>query len=313
MVEVSVALAEALLLEVEGAALLKQHQKRRRAAASTAQTPPLTTAKTSTPGEQGGGDQDNAHATTTAAAEAAEAEMVNRCWNDQRAAENQSRVALLSKSLESSDIHDLQILRRSLQRQVDEAAREEERHPRHRGGGRSSPARPAPGQLASEREGGGEIPSGDDDKRWRADVLGQRLDAVERAVETKGGWRSAVFRDKNGSEVDVDVDVEPWPAADAVLMLQTVKDALNVQLMEVWCETGICLACLLVAIVFPLFSCNKRTNLLSSFRRRRDLAIIPHSAGKMPPSPAPMVFACLRPCFNLQFSLGYSRLCCAVL
>lgn len=84
----------------------------------------------------------------------------------------------------------------------------------------------------------------DEDERWRVDILAQRLEVVERAVDRKGGWRSAVFLDgKNGSDgsgsgggggqVNVDVDVEAWPAADAVLMLQTVKDALNVQLLEV--------------------------------------------------------------------------------
>lgn len=252
MVEVSVALAEALLLEAEGASLLKQHQKRRRAAATAAQTP-LVTASTISPGEEGEGAKDKANATIAAASAPAsaaetEAEMVNRCWNDEKAAENQYRVTLLSKSLEASDIHDLQILRRSLQHKVDEAVRALQSSSCSVSGERSFPAQPSTGQLSAEQEGSVESADGaaalDEDKRWRADVLRQRLDAVERVVEMKGGWRSAVFLDNNGCEVNVDVDVEPWPAAEAVLMLQTVKDALNVQLMEVWCETIYIYICL---------------------------------------------------------------------
>ncbi len=149
---------------------------------------------------------------------------------------------LLAKSLEDSDIHDLQVLRKSLQRQVDTAAVSPTTSHRRSLGARlqtsrstglqRSPTATAVATAAKDRD---DVPP-DEDERWRADVLRQRLDAIEKAVERKGGWRAAVLVGANGGtegEVNVDVDVEPWPAADAVLMLQTVKDALNVQLMEV--------------------------------------------------------------------------------
>lgn len=77
------------------------------------------------------------------------------------------------------------------------------------------------------------VPAGnrDCDAEWHADVLRQRLAAVSRAVVKKGGWHSAVFLD--GERVNIDVDIGPWPAADGILMLQTVKNALLIQLEEV--------------------------------------------------------------------------------
>ena len=219
MVEVSVVLAEALLLEREGTALRKrQRQQQLRAGGAGA---------------------------TEAALDSEGADVASRCWDDEREAENRRRVDVLSRSLEASDVQDLQVLRRSLQRQLEHAAR---------GGGAkvtrgvsSRGERTSPGRSpAPETEGPGV--DRDEDEAYRADVLAQRLEVVERAVERKGGWRAAVFLgdNKKGSsgggggggsyssgQVNVDVDVEAWPAADAVQMLQTVKDALNVQLLEV--------------------------------------------------------------------------------
>ena len=163
---------------------------------------------------------------------------------------------ILSKSLDGSDIHDLQVLRKSLQRQVDTAVAPSKSHRRSLGlrppaanrsaglqraptaGAAAAAAAAAPGATTAQDR---DDATPDEDDRWRADVLRQRLGAIERAVERKGGWRAAIFLGDSGGggggggegEVNVDVDVEPWPAADAVLMLQTVKDALNVQLMEV--------------------------------------------------------------------------------
>lgn len=152
MVEVSVVLAEALLLEKEGTTLLKRHQQllQHRAAGSSRQggdnanassgdpiSSALSTATRTTLDAVAGG--------TAESTAASDAEMVRRCWNDEKAAENQRRVDILSRSLEASDIHDLQILRRFLQRQVDDAARAGLRgkRPRSRGersgAGRSSP------------------------------------------------------------------------------------------------------------------------------------------------------------------------------
>lgn len=251
MVEISVALAEALLLEKEGTALRKRHQQQQRRAAGrqgqdkaasgspVSSMPPGTTAATAV--------APAASAAEAGAAGSADAEMVHQCWNDEKAAENKRRVDILSKSLEASDIHDLQVLRRSLQRQVDDAARGLRSKPGRRSRSERSPAgRPPEQQRGAPAAASLEVRNValDEDERWRADVLGQRLELVERAVEKKGGWRSAVFLDDNrnggggggGDQVNVDVDVEAWPAADAVLMLQTVKDALNVQLLEVSCR-----------------------------------------------------------------------------
>lgn len=252
MVEVSVALAEALLLEKEGAALRKRYQQQQRRAGVGRQG---RHGASGDPLSSGGiGAQ-----AAPAGAAGPDAEMVlRRCWSDEKAAENQRRVDTLSKSLEASDIHDLQVLRRSLQRQADGAARGGRLRGGRSRGERSSPAQLGPfassssssslsaaaavaaATAAAEDEGVRDAAL-DEDEQWRADVLAQRLEVVERAVERKGGWRSAVFLDdKHGGgggggsgQVNVDVDVEPWPAADAVLMLQTVKDALNVQLLEV--------------------------------------------------------------------------------
>lgn len=68
---------------------------------------------------------------------------------------------------------------------------------------------------------------------WHADILRERISAISRAVEKKGGWRSVVFLDDDKATVDVDVDVAPWPAEDGLLMLQAVKNALVMQLEEV--------------------------------------------------------------------------------
>ncbi|CAM9476964.1 unnamed protein product, partial [Ectocarpus sp. 12 AP-2014] len=231
MVEVSVALAEASLHKREGAALLQHHRRRKRQQGDRRRLR----------SEKNLGNASSPPGNTPATADTADEEMVNRCWNDEKAAETERRLAILSKSLEASDIHDLQVLRKSLQRELDDAgsAARESKPIRSRvktpsaGEGKrytysstdgEEPAAAAAAAAAAE--------TADEDARWKAEVLAQRLDAVERAVERKGGWRSAVFLDKNGGEVNVDVDVEPWPAADGVLMLQTVRDALHVQLME---------------------------------------------------------------------------------
>lgn len=72
--------------------------------------------------------------------------------------------------------------------------------------------------------------SRDPEAQWHADVLRQRIAGVSRAVEKKGGWRSAVLVN---DEVNIDVDVGPWSPSDGVLMLNMVKSALVVQLEEV--------------------------------------------------------------------------------
>lgn len=141
-------------------------------------------------------------------------------WDDEKDAENKRRIALLSESLNATDVHDLQVLRGSLERQVDEAAHKQREmilHPRE----------------------GGLWPSFhplDEDAQWHTDLLATRLAAVTSAVEKKGGWRSAVFL--GGGEVNVEAEVDHWPAAEAVLMLQTVKDALYVQLQGVRMNSG---------------------------------------------------------------------------
>lgn len=186
MVEVSVALAEALVLEREGAAL-----KRRGAAGASL---------------------------------ANEAQ-----WDDKTEGANQRRIQLLSESLFASEVHDLQVLRNSLERQAaDEAVPED----------RSGPAGipPRQGTVAmiprdEPQAGTADVELRDRDAEWHADVLLQRSAAVSRAVERKGGWRSAVLLEDGN--VNIDADVNPWPATDGVLMLQTVKSALVVQLEEV--------------------------------------------------------------------------------
>ncbi|CAM9223599.1 unnamed protein product, partial [Ectocarpus sp. 4 AP-2014] len=227
MVEVSVALAEAALHKREGAALLKHHQRRKRQQGDSRRLR----------SEKNLGNASSAPGNTPATANTADEEIVDRCWNDEKAAETERRLAILSKSLEASDIHDLQVLRKSLQRELDDA------------GSALRESKPSRSRVETTSAGevkeytysstAGEEPAAaavaetaEEDERWKAEVLAQRLDAVERAVERKGGWRSAVFLDKNGGEVNVDVDVEPWPTADGVLMLQTVRDALHLQLME---------------------------------------------------------------------------------
>lgn len=173
MVEVSVALAEALILDREGSAL------QRRARSSSCTTPPPSRA------------------------------LDEAAWDEARAAANRRRVDVLSESLLANEIYDLQVLRNSLVRQaVDEASR------------------------ANERAAA----AGDSEAAWHADLLRERTAAVSGAVERKGGWRSAVFLESG--EVDVRVDVGPWPAADGVRMLQTVKSALVVQLEEVGMTRG---------------------------------------------------------------------------
>lgn len=145
-----------------------------------------------------------------------EAEGKTACDEEVAQQENQRRIAALSESLEDSDIHHLQVLRRSLEAQIHEiheiheATRKEETNERHK------------------TSSGISI---DDASRWHADLLELRLAAVSRAVDMKGGWRAAVFRE--GGAVDVDVDVDPWPQEDRVPMLQTVRDALNFQVMQV--------------------------------------------------------------------------------
>ncbi|CAM9851016.1 unnamed protein product [Scytosiphon promiscuus] len=215
IVEVSVALAEALILEREGSALLSRQPRARLDADQSLEK------------NRRGDPSMLPNASPASATRSTEG--IDGIWSTQKAAENERRLALLSESLETSDIHDLQILRRSLQRQADDSAprpRSQESRSRREGANRSrgGKARRSVGATATATPS--EVPAVDEDERWQADILGERLAAVTRAVEKKGGWRSAVFLDKSGSQVNVDVDVEPWPAAEGVLMLQTVKDAL---------------------------------------------------------------------------------------
>lgn len=144
-------------------------------------------------------------------------------WGDESSAENKRRICFLSESLETSDIHDLQMLRRSLERQITDVRVSSAKFREKKASAKTVTAIVNAPRLSVL----------DEDAQWHADMLRQRLDAVTRAVEKKGGWRSAVFLD--AGNVNVDVDVEPWPPGDGVLMLQTVKDALVVQLEEVPC------------------------------------------------------------------------------
>lgn len=171
IVEVSVALAEAMVLDREGVAL----QVRREG---------VDTGSSSR-------------------------SIVDLHWNDEKAAANQRRMDILSESLLANEIHDLQVLRSSLVRQTVEEGKR--------------PKRKSPGVVDREAE-------------LHADLLRERVAAVSRAVEKKGGWRSAVFGEDG--EVDVGVDVQPWPAVDGVRMLQMVKSSLIVQLEEVLRLTG---------------------------------------------------------------------------
>lgn len=143
-------------------------------------------------------------------------------WDDDKSAENKRRIALLSESLQASEIHDLQVLRRSLERQLNDAGTPAVQS--REGGSTKKVARTAMVKTPP-------LTVLDEDAQWHTDMLRERLGAVTRAVEKKGGWRSAMFL--TGGEVDVDVDVEPWSPGDGVMMLQTVKDALVVQLEEV--------------------------------------------------------------------------------
>ncbi|CAM9942225.1 unnamed protein product, partial [Ectocarpus sp. 13 AM-2016] len=111
MVEVSVALAEASLYKREGAALLKQHQRRKRQQGDHRRLR----------SEKDLGNASSPPGNTPATEDTADEEMVDRCWNDEKAAETERRLAILSKSLEASDIHDLQVLRKSLQGEMDDA------------------------------------------------------------------------------------------------------------------------------------------------------------------------------------------------
>lgn len=259
-------LAEALLLEREGAALTEREGGGRvggYTGNSLALAPALSASASLSPaaaatapaGEEGAA----AGATETEAdapgseKQAAAAAALSSLWNDDKAAQNQRRLALLAKSLESNDVHNLQVLRRSLELQVKEEVRSQGTiTTRSRDNSNISDlsfraemtaASLGGAQLSARDDAGGAgvsddgtqlsavASSADGDARWHAEILDLRLAAVARAVENKGGWRSAVFLDSG--EVNVDVDAGPWPPEEGVLMLQTVRDALAVQLMEV--------------------------------------------------------------------------------
>lgn len=243
IVEVSVALAEARILEREGTALLSRQRQSKRGAdhklkknrAGDPSSPPTTPPSSVTEGGKRTATT-AAHPAAATASEEGGTDAIDCTWTTEKAAENKRRLALLSESLEASDVQDLQILRRSLERQADESASRppsEGNRLRREGSNRSRGGRAGRSAGAAATTAASEVLVVGEDERWRADVLGERLAAVTRAVERKGGWRSAVFVGKDGGEVNVDVDAEPWPAAEGVLMLQTVKDALYVQLMEV--------------------------------------------------------------------------------
>lgn len=245
IVEVSVALAEALVLEREGAELEKSRGSRggenSGSNAPLSSTSPATTTSLPTPGAAPAGAAGVAAASDkkeTIPAPAL-AEVQGPRWTDEIAAENRRRVALLSESLDASDVHDLQVLRRSLERQLNEATTTmttTKTTPNKRSLGRMGSRRgdSRQGSVGSLERMPSTLPSLEEEGQWRADMLGKRLAVVAKAVEKKGGWRSAVFLDSG--EVNVDVNVEPWPPAEGVLMLQTVKDALVVQVAEVRCE-----------------------------------------------------------------------------
>lgn len=260
------ALAEALLLDREGAALKDREGGSVGSSAESAadSTPPIPANTSLPPVAAAGAEEEEAEAAAAAGpscseAPAAAAALNSSLWNDEKAAVNHRRLALLSKSLESNDVHNLQVLRRSLELQVKEEVRSQ-------GGTTTTPAlitRSRDSSYLSEQSyreevtaagpmgvarvstreetGGGSDDgrqkqsaagsSAEGDERWHAEVLDLRLAAVAKAVEKKGGWRSAVFLDSG--EVNMDVDAGPWPPEEGVLILQTVRDALVVQLMEV--------------------------------------------------------------------------------
>lgn len=254
------ALAEALLLEREGAAL------KDRGGVSTSgiaeRVSDLTSsipATTSLPPVAAAAGKAKAEATAPSPEDpVAEAAHSSYIWNDEKAALNHRRVALLSKSLESNEVHNLQVLRRSLELQVKEQIRSQggtvttlitrSRDSSYLselsvGEDVAKAGSLGAAHVSTREEVGGEgsdngaqpqsvaASSADGDERWHEEVLDLRLAAVTRAVEKKGGWRAAVFLD-NG-EVNIDVDTGPWPPEEGVLMLQTVRDALVIQLMEV--------------------------------------------------------------------------------
>lgn len=229
IVEINVALAEALVLEREGAALTSKRAGFGRSGTSTSLK--VTSSSPSHEEKEGGTETD-----------------VEHIWDAEKAAVNQRRIALLSHCLEASSVHDLQMLRQTLERQVDDVTRTQGKaafRPRdriaERGGGVPRESTGVRQGIGSQQQNDckdweGSLALHDEDAQWHADVLDSRLAAVNKAVENKGGWRAAVFLDGGG--VHVDVDVESWPAAEGVLMLQTVKDALVVQLIEVRCSSS---------------------------------------------------------------------------
>lgn len=140
-------------------------------------------------------------------------------WDDDRAAVNRRRLQFLSDSLLESNVHDLQALRSSLERQAADGVRPK------------TDTRAIVSREDVEAISPKSSASGQCEAYWDADLLGQRITALSIAVERKGGWRSAMFL--SGGEVNVDVDVGPWSPADGARMLQTVRSALVVQLEEV--------------------------------------------------------------------------------
>lgn len=134
-------------------------------------------------------------------------------WDGTKASENARRMAILAASLEASEVYNLQVLRQSVERQLREMEALKVFPVRRGKGFNGTPS------LA------------DDEERWHEELLRARLEVITKAVENKGGWRAAVFLDTG--EVNVEVDVKPWPPEEGLLMLQTVKDALLLQLAEV--------------------------------------------------------------------------------
>ena len=289
------ALAEATLLEREGAALKDRGGGGN--AESAVDLTPAIPANTSLPPVAAAAGQEKAAATAPSAeGPAAEAAHISHTWNDEKAALNHRRLALLSKSLESNDVHNLQVLRRSLELQVREQVRSQGGTvttliTRSRDSSYLSELSfreevAAAGSLgaahvsAREEVGGGGSENGaqkqsvaassaDGDERWHEEVLDMRLAAVARAVEKKGGWRAAVFLDSG--EVNVDVDTGPWPPEEGVLMLQTVRDALVIQLMEVSNRCHV-----LSTVVAVLLSCRAdkkyfKTNTLGGYLLAQNL------------------------------------------
>lgn len=106
VVEVSVALAEALVLEREGAALKWRGASGERPSTETL----VVELEPDTPG---------------ADAEPAEAaaETLVTMWDDEKAASNKRHIKFLSESLDASEVHDLQVLCSSLERQAADKGR----------------------------------------------------------------------------------------------------------------------------------------------------------------------------------------------